>query len=157
MATNPNPYPGAPPFKSAYMDPAIAALPTTRVEPQYDGSNAAATVPGPINVGQVIPTPVPARSGSTTLGEIKVYDPAAPDGTTEKFTPAQSAAENILAGADVPLPNKPFWPIKKDDLNISRPLDPYAAGGMTGPFENANQSGQDYLANVGISDPQATG
>lgn len=81
------------------------------------------------------PTPVPPRSGSTTLGSTRTT--YAEDGNTEI---EKDAAIDNSAAQDIPRsPNS--WAIKNDDQGIPRSADPYSA--TTGLI------GRDYLKNAG--------
>ena len=127
MATNPDPKGGK--FLGPYIDPSITVAPPI-AGPQGN------TQPMPVpNLGKTIPTPVPARSGSTTLGRVTIYDPVTPQGVDlVDFEPGDQGAQ--------PPPYSPnSWEIEDQTINEgvdgaqstqSRSRDYYRNGGMIG-------------------------
>lgn len=131
MATNPDPNGG--PYQGPYTDPKLTASqapwgPFGQLDP----------TPAP-NLGKSIPTPVPARANSKTLGEITVYDPVTPEGVDlVDHTP-----DNRTAVVPPHSPNS--WKVEDVAINADTPIastqtfprDPYRNGGMIGqPYVN---------------------
>lgn len=84
--------------------------------------------------GLTVPTPVPARSGATTLGETKIYETVDQAGASlVNHEPGDQGAQAI--------PHSPnSWAIEDDADGFPRSRDPYRNNGMTG---------QDFFDNQG--------